>query len=385
MNAGITAYKKEVTMKRILKIGADVHSSNYTLCAVEPLLEGDVNELFTVDVEPCYQEILRFIEKLKKRFRGDELSITCGYEAGCLGYKLFHDLEAHGVKCVILAPSTMEVPGGKRIKTDKRDAFLIAKYLAKGGFSAVHIPTQTDEAVRDYLRMRDDHKQSVKTYKQQINAFCLRHGYKYERTKWTQPHMKWLREIELGEIDRETLNSYLATYEQLTDAVERYDARIEELSYMDEYREKVQKLRCFVGIKTHTALSLIVETGDFSRFVKGSFYGSFVGLVPGEKSSGPHTNRCPITKAGNKHLRTLLTECAQAIGRSRSGYKSKELKSRQKGCPPEIVAYADKANDRLRRKFHKMIYRGKHKNVAATAVARELSCFVWGMMTDNIA
>ena len=372
-------------MKRILKIGADVHSSNYTLCAVEPLLEGDVNELFTVDVEPCYQEILRFIEKLKKRFRGDELSITCGYEAGCLGYKLFHDLEAHGVKCVILAPSTMEVPGGKRIKTDKRDAFLIAKCLAKGGFSAVHIPTQTDEAVRDYLRMRDDHKQSVKTYKQQINAFCLRHGYKYERTKWTQPHMKWLREIELGEIDRETLNSYLATYEQLTDAVERYDARIEELSYMDEYREKVQKLRCFVGIKTHTALSLIVETGDFSRFVKGSFYGSFVGLVPGEKSSGPHTNRCPITKAGNKHLRTLLTECAQAIGRSRPRYKSKELKSRQKGCPPEIVAYADKANDRLRRKFHKMIYRGKHKNVAATAVARELSCFVWGMMTDNIA
>ena len=114
-------------MKRILKIGADVHSSNYTLCAVEPLLEGDVNELFTVDVEPRYQEILRFIEKLKKRFPGDELSITCGYEAGCLGYKLFHDLEAHDVKCVILAPSTMEVPGGKRIKTDKRDAFLIAK------------------------------------------------------------------------------------------------------------------------------------------------------------------------------------------------------------------------------------------------------------------
>lgn len=76
------------------------------------------------------------------------------------------------------------------------------------------------------------------------------------------------REIELSEIDRETLNSYLATYDLMTDALERYDARIEELSYMDEYREKVQKLRCFVGIKTHTALSLIVETGDFSRFVR---------------------------------------------------------------------------------------------------------------------
>ena len=88
-------------MNRIIKIGMDVHSTNYTLCAVEPLLEGDVNELFTLDVHPHYQEILGFIEKLKKRFRGDELSITCGYEAGCLGYKLFHDLEANGVKCVI--------------------------------------------------------------------------------------------------------------------------------------------------------------------------------------------------------------------------------------------------------------------------------------------
>lgn len=372
-------------MNRIIKIGMDVHSTNYTLCAVEPVLEGDVNELFTLDVEPNFQKILLFIEKLKKHFAGDKLHITCGYEAGCLGYKLYHDLEANGVKCVILAPSTMEVPGGKRIKTDKRDALLIAKCLAKGGFSAVHIPTPADEAVRDYLRMRNDHKQSVKSLKQQINAFCLRHGHKYDRAKWTNVHLKWLREVELGEIDRETLNCYLATYDHLTDAIERYDARIEELACMEEYREKVQELCCFIGIKTHTALSLMVETGDFSRFAKGNAYGSFVGLVPGEDSSGSRVNRTPITKAGNKHLRTLLIECAQSIGRSRSGYKSKALKSRQRCCRPEIVAYADKANDRLRRRYHKMLYRGKQKNVATTAIARELACFVWGMMTGNIA
>lgn len=372
-------------MNRILKIGLDVHSTNYTLCVVEPKLEGDPECLYEIQVEPACDSILNVISGLRKKFKNDKLHITCGYEAGCLGYTLYHELENAGIHCVILAPSTMEMPGGKRIKTDKRDAWLIAKCLANGGFSEVHIPSPLDEDVRDYLRMRDDHKETQKDLKQRINAFCLRHGHKYQKSKWTESHIKWLKNLELSELQRETLDEYLLTYQVMEDKIRRLDARIEELACREEYRNKVNKLCCFIGIKTHSALTLLVETGDFYRFSKGNVYSAYLGLVPGERSSSDSINRLGITKTGNKHARTILTEAAQGICKGRIGSKSKALLSRQKGNDPAVIAYADKANERLRRKYYKLIYKGKQKNTAVTAVARELACFVWGMMTDNIA
>ena len=149
--------------------------------------------------------------------------------------------------------------------------------------------------------------------------------------------------------------------------------------------QKVGKLRCFIGIETKEALSLLVETGDFSRFSKGNIFSAFVGLTPGESSSSNDINRLSITKAGNKHVRTILVEAAQGICKGRVGTKSKRLAARQKGNAPEVIAYADKANERLRRKYYRMMYKGKQRNVAVTAVARELACFIWGMMTDHIA
>ncbi len=298
---------------------------------------------------------------------------------------IYSSLANSNVNCVILAPSTMEVPSGKRIKTDKRDAWLIAKCLAKGGYSAVHIPSIHDEDIRDYLRMRDDFKEIQKTIKQRINAYCLRHGYKYEKTKWTGDHLKWLRELSFNDLQREILNDYLLSYEKLVDKIKRIDTRIAELSSEEEYNDKVSKLCCFLGIKTREAIALIVETGDFTRFSKGNVYSAYLGLIPGESSSSVDINRLSITKAGNKHARTILVEAAQSICKGRVGYKSKDLIARQKGNTPEIIAYADKANERLRRKYYKMMFRGKQRNTAVTAVARELACFVWGMMTDHIA
>ena len=138
------------------------------------------------------------------------------------------------------------------------------------------------------------------------------------------------------------------------------------------------------GRKTHTALSCLVETGDLQRFAKGNIYAAYLGLV-GEDSSSDSINRLPITKAGNSHLRKLLVEAARGICKGQIGHKSKDLKARQYGNPPEVIAYADKANERLRRKYYRMIRHGKKKNVAVTAVARELACFIWGMMTDHIS
>lgn len=372
-------------MYRILKIGMDVHSTNYTLCAMEPVI-GEEDRIFaTIKVTPDYKNILMFIENLKLKLGLDnQYDIQCGYEAGCLGYSLYNQLAAAGVKCVILAPTTMLTQQGVRIKTDARDAHMIAQCLSYGGYHAVHIPTEEDDSVKEYLRMRNDHKLALKKVKQQINAFCLRHGYHYEGTKWTLAHLKWIKQLEVKGMYRETLDEYMATYEEQTAKIERFDQRIEEIAAQERYQEKVKRLGCFLGIKTHTALSLIVETGDFARFAKGNVYAAYLGLAPGEHSSSNDINRLGITKAGNSHLRLLLTEAAGGICKGAVGHKSKDLRARQNGNSAEVIAYADKANTRLRSKYYRMIRHGKKRNVAVAAVARELACFVWGMMTDNI-
>ena len=334
-------------MYRIIKIGMDVHSKNYTLCAMEPTIGSEDRIFGEVQVAPDYKEVIYFIESLKMQLGlNNDYYIECGYEAGCLGYTLYHQLTNAGIKCVILAPTTMLTQQGKRVKTDTRDARLIAQCLCYGGYHPVYIPTGEDDAVKEYLRMRDDHKLALKKLKQQINAF---------------------------------------SYEEQEAKIERYDKRIEEIASETRYQEKAKKLGCFLGIRTHTALSLIVETGDFNRFAKGNTYAAFLGLTPGEHSSSETVKRLGISKAGNRHLRTLLVEAARGICKGVIGYKSKALRSRQSGQSAEVIAYADKANTRLRSKYYRMIRHGKKRNVAVAAVARELACFVWGMMTDNIS
>ena len=257
-------------MNSILYVGMDVHKENYTLCCYS--FDRDKVE-YRQTVPSDYRLILKYLEQVRRKYP-EEVEFICGYEAGCLGYSLYHQLTDHGVKCIIY----------------------------------------------------------------------------------------------------------------LTDKLERLDARIEELARNERYGERVRRLGCFIGIKPHTALSLLVEVGDFRRFEKAPNFAGFLGLVPGEDSSGGGRNRLAITKAGNSHLRRLLVESSQSYSRGTIGFKSKELKKRQEGNPPEVVAYADRANERLRRRYYRMTLKnGAKRNVAIVAVARELACFVWGMMTDEIA
>ena len=364
----------------------DVHSTNFTLCAMEPTIGSEDRVYGELQVAPDYREIIAFINTLELKLGLDnEYSIECGYEAGCLGYTLYHQLTNAGFNCVILAPTTMLTQQGQRVKTDKRDARLIAQCLCYGGYHPVYVPTGEDDSVKEYLRMRDDHKLALKKLKQQINAYILRHGHQYTGSKWTIRHVTWLKKLDLAPLYRETLDEYMASYEEQEAKIERYDKRIEEISTEARYQENAKKLGCFLGIRTHTALSLIVETGDFKRFAKGNTYAAFLGLAPGEHSSSKNVNRLGISKAGNTHLRCLLIEAAKGICKGRIGHKSKELRSRQSEQPAGAIAYADKANTRLRSKYYRMIRHGKKNNVAVAAVARELACFIWGMMTGNIS
>lgn len=370
-------------MKSIIYVGMDVHKASFTLSCFSVATQ----ETFaTVKIEPTAKAVKQYLDGVRLS-RSEECEFVCGYEAGCLGYTLYHQLTAMNTRCVIMAPTTI-LRDSKKLKTDRRDAENLARCLAYGGYKSVYIPTAQDEAVRDYLRMRDDHKLMLKKIKQQINAFCLKQNkiYPGNKSKWTQSYVRWLNSLEFDGYLQDAFNEYMITYRELTDKVERLEAQIEQLAELEEYREKVKKLICIKGIRAHTALSLIVETGDFSRFESANCYASYIGLVPGEHSSSEDQNRLGITKAGNRHMRMLLTESAQCYSRGIPAQKSKGLKGRQKGASPEVIAYADKASIRLRRKYVRMqLVNKKNANVAKTAVARELACFIWGMMTDNIA
>ena len=365
-------------------VGMDVHKETFSLCCFTN--EKEEAE-YPQKVKGHYSKVLNYIEAMRFHY-GDNALFICGYEAGCLGFTLYHQLTAHGVKCIILAPTTMLQPKGKKkIKTDKRDAKLIARCLAHHDYSPVHIPTEQDEQTKEYIRMRDDHKLALKKVKQQILSFCLRHNYRFDGTSrhWTQTHLKWLNSLQPEGLYREILREYLLTYVQLVEKLERLDKRIEELASEETYKEKVSKLSCFIGVKTITALAVLTEVGDFKRFASAQQFSSYLGLTPGEDSTSDNQNRLSITKAGNRHVRLLLVEAAQSFARGQVGYKSRLLKIRQEGNLPEVIAYADKANERLRRSYYRMVLRNNKKpNVAKIAIARELACFIWGMLTGRI-
>ena len=213
-----------------------------------------------------------------------------------------------------------------------------------------------------------------------------RHGFKFTESKnyWTAKHLKWLKSLPVEGVLKEVFDSYLLSYETVSDRIAEMDKKIEEIAVQEKYREAVQKLSCFKSVKTLTALAVIVEIGDFTRFVKARNFAAFLGLVSGELSSSGDQKRLGITKQGNGFIRKLLVECLQSFSRATSG-KSAVLKKRQEGNTAEVIAYADKANERLRKRYLTLVLRNrKPHNKAVTAVARELACFIWGMMTGNI-
>ena len=371
-------------MNKIIYIGMDVHSSNFTLCSFEPGYGMTEDKIFgqVQFKEDLIKNTEKYINNLKSQRK--DIDIVCGYEAGCLGYVPCRELTKAGINCKILAPSTMAVQkGGKKLKNDFRDALDIARCLASGSYKAVNVPDIEDEDVRDYLRMRDDHQTALKQIKQRLNAFCLRHGFQYDKSKWTLAHIQWIKRLECTFKQKEIINEYLATYEALKSKIEAFDVRIEDFASSERYADKVKKLVCIKGIQTNTAMSFISEVGDFNRFRTAEQFAGYIGLVPGEHSSGDKVCRTGITKSGNTHLRRLVVECSNSYRRGNVGQKSAALKKRQKNVPSEVINYADKASARCQRKYYRMVNKGKNTNIAVTAVAREFCCFIWGMMTSN--
>jgi len=363
-------------MRSIVYVGMDVHKETI---AIAVFRDNARNVEFERTIKNEPGKIKKFFNKLKEK---GESILSC-YEAGPTGFALYRILEEMDITCYVAAPSLLPRKPGDRIKTDKRDAVMLAKVLRNGEIVSVHVPTRSDEAVRNYLRMCNNTRNDLKKQKQRMLMFLLSIGKKYDTGKgyWTGVHRKWLKALEFeDELNKNVFDEYYVAICELEEKIAKLKEKIEEIATEARYTEKVSKLRCFKGIDTLTALSFVSEIGDFRRFRKAAEFMAYMGLVPSEYSSGDKRKQGSITKAGNSRLRKLLIE-------SSWHYKyylpSKRLTMRRKGQATETIAYADKAGRRLSRKYNKLLLRGKVSQKIVTAVARELSGFIWGMMAGE--
>ena len=371
-------------MESLIYVGMDVHKDTYSLCCYTP---GDGNFFAETTVDADARLVKKYLEEVGKGRPGSSFR-TC-YEAGCLGFSLYKELAKLGIDCRIVAPTTLaKEPGSSVKKTDRKDARMLARNLAFGLCRFVHIPDEIDLETREFVRMRSAHKKAMKKVKQQILSFCLRLGTKYadgvRKQYWTAAHISWLRGLDLSPTMREILDEYLDTYDKYETKIERLDGRLLERSNSERYKEATDRLNCLKGVTKQGALTIVSEIGDFSRFATPNELCSYLGLTPGQSSSGQSVNYLGITKQGNSIVRSQLVESAQSIARGSPGRKSKRILAKQSGMPARVVSYCDRAAERMMRKFNRLVLSGKERNKAVTAIARELACFIWGLMTDSL-
>jgi transposase len=323
---------------------------------------------------------VRAVRRLAKRLLRDAGgTLRVCYEAGPCGYALQRQLRELGIECMVVAPSLVPVKPGERIKTNQRDARKLAQMLRAGALTEVHPPTPEDEAVRDLCRCREDAREDLQRARHRLGKLLLRRGLHSPAKAWTQAHRRWVRGLQFDhDADRTVVADYLAAIEHGEERLRALDQKLTEVSRQDPYREPVGWLRCFRGIDTLTALTVVAELHDFRRFQSPRELMAYLGLVPSEHSTGDKHRRGAITKAGNGHARRVLVEAAWHA-RHRPAV-SRKLRERRTGQPGWVIALADRAQARLHRRYWRFIQRGKPHNVAVTAVARELVGFLWATL-----
>lgn len=362
-------------MENVYYVGMDVHKDSIRMA----VLQGE--ERSTVYEGTYENDVTKVIRRLKDFTKKG--TVITAYEAGCMGYTLQRGLSQAGIDCRVISPNKIDRLSINRIKTDARDAVLIARMIKHNEADTIQIPTQDDEAARDLLRCREDIKTELQRTRHQISNFLLRQGHLYSgKTNWTGMHKAWMKKLEFPRApQKEAFTQYFCHMMEIEARLERIEASIITLAQAEPYREKVARLRCFKGIDYLTALACICEVGDYRRFPSAGSFMSYLGLVPSEHSSGAKRCQGGITKTGNSHLRKLLIESSWHY-RYRFAANA-ALKERRKGMDEMVIMYADKAIHRLQKKFSKIVYKGKSAKMAVTATARELAGFIWGMMTES--
>jgi transposase len=319
------------------------------------------------------------------RIAEDHGPVAAAYEAGPTGFGLARKLAAAGVVCTVAAPSKLIRPPADRVKTDARDAVLLARLLRMDELCAVRVPTEAEEAARDLVRARDDARTDLLAARHRLSKLLLRHGIVYDGSvTWNRPHDAWLRRVRREGLDRAgggTLAAFDAAYDTVTGTLgrrDRLDSDITAMAACSPFTDVTNRLCCLRGISTLTGFALAVEIGDWHRF-SGATIAAYLGLVPSEHSSGGSRSLGPITKTGNSHARRLVIESAW---HHKTVYRpGKTMTDRWANAPAPVAARGDAGNRRLHHRW--MVLTAKHKKhtVANTAIARELAGWCWSLAT----
>jgi transposase len=350
-------------------VGLDVHARSIRLAALR------ADELLEERTLPYDEEQ---VERLLRRWP----RLRCCYEAGPTGFGLYRYLVERGIECSVVAPGLVPQRPGDRVKTDPRDARKLARLLAGGLLEPIYVPPPELEAVRDLVRAREDARLDRMRDRHRLSKFCLRHGRLLPTSGWTVMRRRWLGEQRFEHAAAQiSFDSYLHAVDLVDARIEQLERTIRETAEQAPWRELVGRLRCLRGIDTLTALALVAEIGDFSRFHSAEQLMAFVGLVPCEHSSGERRRQGSITKVGNSHVRRLLVEAAwHARRRPMVGY---QLARRQRGQDAVVVERAWRCQQRLHARWQRMAGRGKPHQKIVVACARELTGFVWAIATNQ--
>jgi len=349
-------------------VGLDVHAAKI----VAVVLDAETGQLQTFAMSGESAGAAGFCAGLPRPAR-------VAYEAGPTGYGLARELAKRGVECVVAAPSKIPRASGDRVKTDRRDAELLARLLMAGKLHPVRVPGDEEEALRDLVRAREAVRVDLMRCRHRLSKLLLRHGIRFDDgAAWTQRHHDWLATVTLDwPAAQATLLDARGAIDALTHRREQLEQGIIAMIPDSPWSVQVGRLRCLRGIDTLTAVGLCAEIGDFERFARAEQLMSYVGLVPCENTTGQQRRLGSITKTGSGHARRLLVEAAwhyrvrPSVGRA--------LTDRQQDQPAEAIAVAWSAQQRLHRTWRRLEARAKRRTIIAVAAARELAGFAWAI------
>ncbi|WP_094194408.1 IS110 family transposase [Bradyrhizobium viridifuturi] len=354
-------------------VGIDVAKLRNAVAIAEAGREGEVR--FFGEVDASAVNTRGIIVRIASRFN----RVHFCYEAGPTGYGLYRLIRSLGHECTVVAPSLIPRKPGDRVKTNRRDAVSLARLLRAGELTAVWVPDEGHEAMRDLVRARAAAVEALRVHRQQVSAFMLKHGRTYPRKKgWTMRYLRWLQEQQFDHPAHQiALQEMVEAVRVARERVERLERTIEEFVSAWSLEPLVRALQTLRGIDLIVAVTFATEVGDVSRFESPRQLMGYLGLVPGERSTGETVRRGGITKAGNGRVRHMLVESAWTYRHPPKIGKTKLYRLEQ--ASPAVREIAWKAQSRLTARYRKLAACGKRTTVVCTAIARELVGFMWAV------
>jgi transposase len=356
-----------------LFVGLDVHKDSIAVAHAQG--HSADPPVFVGEIGPRQADL----DKLIRRLEAKTPDLVFAYEAGPSGYVLHRYLTGRGFACQVVAPSLIPKKPGDQVKTDRRDAIDLARLLRSGDLTRVYVPSVEDEALRDLCRARDAARLTMKNAKLRLKAFLLRLGLHYVgRADWTAAHRRYLAKVVCPTATQQIVfQESVRTVDEQVDRVQRLEAELRERAPAWRLFPVVEAVQALRGVQFLVAITVVAELGDLTRFDSPRQLAAFVGLIPSEHSSGPARRQGGITKAGNGRARRALIEGAWAY--RHPAKVSEHIQRRIDGLPKPIQDIGWKAQVRLCKRFRRLVARGKHPNVAVTAIARELIAFMWAI------